>query len=79
VPKAIHVIACPRRSTGFLQRNRDKVPFLDTVPGRLAVQLGMLYGPILVGAVVFRWLEGGEHVTLVDALYFATVTSTSIG
>ena len=62
---------------GYLEKHGAALPFMDTIPGRMLVILAKVYVPIVLGAAAVLLL--GWNLTAVDALYFATVTATSVG
>jgi hypothetical protein len=53
--------------------------FLDTILGKITIILLKIYGTIAIGAIAFKCWPKEEGISWVDAFYFATVTSTSIG
>jgi hypothetical protein len=50
-----------------------------TLTGKFCFILLKIYGTIAVGAIAFKFWPKEQHLTWVDAFYFTTVTSTSIG
>jgi len=71
------------KKQGYLERKVLKQPFFQTISGQCFILLVRLYIPILIGALFFKLFppEAKEEsdLTWIDAVYFATVTSTSVG
>eukprot|EP00615_Pteridomonas_danica_P000440 CAMPEP_0114366096 /NCGR_PEP_ID=MMETSP0101-20121206/28973_1 /TAXON_ID=38822 ORGANISM="Pteridomonas danica, Strain PT" /NCGR_SAMPLE_ID=MMETSP0101 /ASSEMBLY_ACC=CAM_ASM_000211 /LENGTH=897 /DNA_ID=CAMNT_0001514893 /DNA_START=224 /DNA_END=2914 /DNA_ORIENTATION=+ len=53
--------------------------FFETILGRTLVITSKLYCTILIGGIAMKCWPSEDNLTWIDALYFATVTSTSIG
>ena len=69
--------------TGALSKLTEggKSSWFDTIQGRMIVLLAQLYLPVAAGALFFLLFQPEEKLdlTVIDALYFATVTVTSVG
>lgn len=58
------------------------LPWRLTVRGKTTIIAVKMYATVLVGALFFKWFSPESEnlgLTWVDAFYFATVTSTSVG
>lgn len=60
---------------------RFRPPWHHTLPGRIFVLFLRLYAVVFCGALMIMFIDQGisRDLTWIDAFYFATVVSTSVG
>jgi hypothetical protein len=62
-----------------LYLNSYKPSFFDSIIAKFCFILLKIYGTIAIGAIAFKFWPKEDDLSWIDAFYFATVTSTSIG
>jgi len=59
---------------------KHPTPWLYTVPGKCWILFFKMYALIAIGALYFKiWEDGAPQLSWIDAAYFATVVSSTIG